>query len=580
MYLEDMRLPGRQEDDTGFHLSLVMAGAVSAGAYTAGVLDFLIEALDALETARAEGDPMLPQDHRITVDAVLGASAGGISGALLASVVRGPVKGVAGARYDPQAEHSVLYRSWVEEVDIAGMLRDDDLTDGKPLVSLLNTLGEHSIDGIRDRAVDIRKTRTDFPAWLRDPLPIYLSTTNLRGVPYNLSFIGEAGTLHAVTAHKDYARFAFGTQDPGWVGHGFLDFNTDGSSPAFRTLADAAMGTAAFPFALRPRRITTDRDLYNQMHWPVPLDKPVDGKCMSSVKIRPDFPGSPAGGDFAYWTVDGGTINNEPIEIGRRLIADESGRNERDPVKSTRKLIMVDPFPNVHEEGEPKDGEPTIGFVLGALMSALKQQARFKPEDLAVLRNGTPSRYVIAPARYELDAAGNERPAKYAVAGGALGAFGGFLDIGFRHHDYILGRINTQRFLASWFTVPVEHRLIAGRWSDEQIDYWKIARDDGSHVVPIIPLVGGMNRRDLFGLDLGLRPFTPPWPSGFADKLPELKGRMKKRIGKVLCRLIDENLDNSLQRVAAKAAVGLLNGAITGKAIAKIEAELQDADLL
>jgi hypothetical protein len=30
----------------GFEIGLVMAGAVSAGAYTAGVVDFLIQALD------------------------------------------------------------------------------------------------------------------------------------------------------------------------------------------------------------------------------------------------------------------------------------------------------------------------------------------------------------------------------------------------------------------------------------------------------------------------------------------------------------------------------------------------------
>ena len=31
---------------SGFEIGLVMAGAVSAGAYTAGVVDFLIRALD------------------------------------------------------------------------------------------------------------------------------------------------------------------------------------------------------------------------------------------------------------------------------------------------------------------------------------------------------------------------------------------------------------------------------------------------------------------------------------------------------------------------------------------------------
>jgi hypothetical protein len=35
-------------------IGLVLAGAVSAGAYTAGVIDFLIEALDAWEGAQRE----------------------------------------------------------------------------------------------------------------------------------------------------------------------------------------------------------------------------------------------------------------------------------------------------------------------------------------------------------------------------------------------------------------------------------------------------------------------------------------------------------------------------------------------
>ena len=39
--------------DTPFEIGLVMAGAISAGTYTAGVIDFLIEALDEWESAKA-----------------------------------------------------------------------------------------------------------------------------------------------------------------------------------------------------------------------------------------------------------------------------------------------------------------------------------------------------------------------------------------------------------------------------------------------------------------------------------------------------------------------------------------------
>jgi len=41
--------------DKTFELALVLGGTVSAGAYTAGALDFLIEALDCWEAARAGG---------------------------------------------------------------------------------------------------------------------------------------------------------------------------------------------------------------------------------------------------------------------------------------------------------------------------------------------------------------------------------------------------------------------------------------------------------------------------------------------------------------------------------------------
>ena len=79
-----------------FEFGLVMAGAISAGAYTAGVVDFLIEALDAWEEARRLPDYRGPQ-HRALLKVMSGASAGGmtsaIAGVALQSVVQ-PVRNV------------------------------------------------------------------------------------------------------------------------------------------------------------------------------------------------------------------------------------------------------------------------------------------------------------------------------------------------------------------------------------------------------------------------------------------------------------------------------------------------------
>ena len=57
-----------------FEIALVMAGAISGGAYTAGVLDFLIQAMDAWE----EEKRLRPQDtlrHEVRLRAMSGSRA-------------------------------------------------------------------------------------------------------------------------------------------------------------------------------------------------------------------------------------------------------------------------------------------------------------------------------------------------------------------------------------------------------------------------------------------------------------------------------------------------------------------------
>jgi predicted acylesterase/phospholipase RssA len=65
-----------------FEIGITMAGAVSAGAYTAGAVDFLIEALDAWYAAK-EDDEDAPQ-HDISLNVLTGASAGSIVAAIMA----------------------------------------------------------------------------------------------------------------------------------------------------------------------------------------------------------------------------------------------------------------------------------------------------------------------------------------------------------------------------------------------------------------------------------------------------------------------------------------------------------------
>ena len=72
-----------------FEIGLTLAGAVSAGAYTAGVMDFLIEALDAW-SERKDGPDVLHHDVELRV--LSGASAGAMTAAIAAVALQSNVK--------------------------------------------------------------------------------------------------------------------------------------------------------------------------------------------------------------------------------------------------------------------------------------------------------------------------------------------------------------------------------------------------------------------------------------------------------------------------------------------------------
>ena len=67
--------------DGTFEFALVLGGTVSAGAYTAGAIDFLIEALDCFSAARAAGKA---PKHDVILKLIAGTSGGGVNAAIAA----------------------------------------------------------------------------------------------------------------------------------------------------------------------------------------------------------------------------------------------------------------------------------------------------------------------------------------------------------------------------------------------------------------------------------------------------------------------------------------------------------------
>lgn len=172
--------PKKWNDDGTFHLGINMAGAVSAGAYTAGVLDFLTEALEEWYAAKASSNPAVPM-HDISIDVFSGASAGGMCAAIASAMLQGSFEHIRNPQ-DPTVTgtNNRFYESWVNKIDIEPLLQQRDLENGAPVMSLLDST---IIDEIADYAL------TPGPAtrrpYIAESLTLFLTLTNVRGTLFH-----------------------------------------------------------------------------------------------------------------------------------------------------------------------------------------------------------------------------------------------------------------------------------------------------------------------------------------------------------------------------------------------------------
>ncbi len=451
-----------------FEMGLVMAGAASAGAYTAGVVDFLIEALQAWEQAKAAGDPRIP-DHAVRLRVVAGASAGGIMGSLLSMVPftgHFPVPDLGDATLASDvahAERNLLYRCWVLRTDIRRMLATDDLQGSSARVaSLLNgevlaEIAQEAVETVREAL----RAQPSPPSYFANPLQLYVSLTNMRGVPYVIRMIADERMRgHVVKCHCDYAQFA--VMDTGaWpaepIPPGSIPVNGSGQNGAspedgWDLIRDAALATSAFPcgFPARPFRIP--QSAYHERKYVGAAAEPEDRVALS---VQIDLPET-SGSTYDFWCVDGGLLNNEPMEYVCSALFDPSTMRSDDACGADRALLMIDPFPS---DGVSvpnlKDQAPDMLDALFALIPMLRAHAAFNPQELRLaLDEQVRTRYLITPVRETM------LPQQTELASAGLAGFAGFVHEQFRMHDFQLGRRNCQKFLRDHFFVHVENPLV------------------------------------------------------------------------------------------------------------------------
>ncbi|MEM7121243.1 MAG: patatin-like phospholipase family protein [Pseudomonadota bacterium] len=520
--------------DRTFELGLVMAGAISGGAYAAGVVDFLIQALDAWYAEKADGStPILPHDVKLRV--MSGASAGAMCTALAAVALNAKTEPVNDVTEPPDPSRNRLFHSWVEQIDISHLLGAQDLHPGEPVCSALDStvLREIAMCGLKMDPLSKARPYVD------DDLAVFLTVANLRGVPYGFGLEGDPGaSRYGMLAHADHMRFKVTRSDGGDPLYDLLNPDKlcrEGKvDENWRTLADAALASGAFPIGLQARELT----------------RPV-----GQYKERLDFEGASSlpGADSApydFLCVDGGLMNNEPLELARRYLEGGDGQHgDSACTDAHRAVIMIDPFPNkVDLEKEDKLSDDVL-IIASSMFNALVNQARFKPSELEIAGDTSDySRFMIAPTlRNE-----QKKLIEPAMMASVLGGFGGFLAKAFRQHDFQLGRRNCQRFLSQHFALPEDNKeIFAGvdqetlkqfRIYDEENERHRFADDGTTHLIPIIPLCG----------DAKPRVAVPERPPTSVVNLDELSSDIRKRARRVAHQMIDTKVNGLAARLAAK----------------------------
>jgi hypothetical protein len=485
-----------------FRIGIAMAGAISAGAYTAGVIDYLLETLSKWERAKELNrqlskddpryDPSVP-DHDVIIEIIGGSSAGGMTAAITALSLFEGIRPVN--QNNPNKEQNKLYDAWVNLNDEVGggptfqqMLRTDDIFDEDGVISILNS---KPVEAIAHRATSLHRVNK-LPDYISPDLEIILTVTSLKGIPLAINFyedakkqrsLGKTPTpAHKMNLHKGIAHFRVQRAEGYGVPDHILPFNPESESHK-SVLADAAIATGAFPVGLAPRHLrhiptTYVRAMVQRMFSKPRIEGEADAASIAYNSLRIELEGE----EFDFFAVDGGAINNEPFGEVIRALEEKCADDE----EKNYAILLIDPFPEFEPaEEKARETAPKLIEMLPQFLGAIRGQAMMKEGDLIEGLSENHTLRMVFPSRR--DEQGNKDP--YPICCGSLDGFGGFFSKAFREHDFELGRRNCQSFLRRYFTIPLERAeqmSVFEGWSPEDPRHRRYYSEE-SNGYPIIP---------------------------------------------------------------------------------------------
>jgi len=268
------------------YLAITIAGAVSLGSYEAGAM---YEILDAIRQHNEHPDTTAEGDY-IRIDVITGASAGGMTAAILAQKLLLQKSTFVGPDGASSPYENPLYDAWVNTITLAKLVdtSDKSIPEGDP--ATLSLFSSNLIERIAHDTLLQQDSSGQVPQLggmhnavdSARGISLGLALTNINGLNYQRRMFDQTPFLY--TDFSDQLIRSLGVGD-----------RTLGT---WTEIAEAAVGCGAFPFAFR----TKD------------LDRP---RADFSDTLDP-WPGDPDSHVFTY--TDGGVLQNQPLGIAKNLV--------------------------------------------------------------------------------------------------------------------------------------------------------------------------------------------------------------------------------------------------------------------
>jgi Patatin-like phospholipase len=425
--------------------AFTISGGLALGAYEAGVLAQLYRDFNSVNRAGS--------GCQLVIDAISGASAGSITGLILAQAL------ALGS--EPDAFEQQIGQAWVEGPDISALLQPAN----GPEEAIFT---QARLEAIAAKALEDHPSPTTTD--LSRTIALWMAITNVDGIPIRIVFPREDGTDTSLYAfsYRDYAPYLIcgaDLRDMAIPTEALSDApHADPKSwwdrcpqVSWQEAVRSAIASGSFPVAFRTKPLKRDLTRYGkynefkQSGWPDALT------CQ---------------------TMDGGIFGNEPI--GKAIDAvSYLERIDPDRRGDQRTYLIIEPNPNTPDsigkslkaivDRQVPDGLPVWTAVLqmisayfnDALYSdfvmANKVNAQLRAIEAAGLDEKQKEQVRKAVGLDNKKYVALERiphtvPTKDRLAGVFFGDFGGFLQQEFRDQDFHIGRQEARHWLVSWLT--------------------------------------------------------------------------------------------------------------------------------